>query len=54
MESNKNETKELIHKTGTNPQISKPSFWVPQGKPFTGGGGVRVRITDTPPVSNRC
>ena len=37
MESNKNDTKELIYKTETNPQISKPILQLPQVKPLWGG-----------------
>ena len=33
----KNVTKELIYKTGTNSQISKPILWLPQVKPLRGG-----------------
>ena len=32
MESNKNDTNELIHKTETESQISEPNFWIPKGK----------------------
>ena len=33
MESNlKNDTKELIHKTETDPRLTKPNLWLPKGK----------------------
>ena len=32
MRSNKNDTKELIHKTETDSKISKPNLWLPKGK----------------------
>ena len=47
MESNKNDTKELIYKTETNSQISKPILWLPQGKPWGEGGIRRMGITHT-------
>ena len=31
MESNKNDTKELIHKTEIDSKISKPNLWLPKG-----------------------
>ena len=37
MEFNKNDRKELIYKTETNSQISKPSLWLPQMKSLGGG-----------------
>ena len=37
MESNKNDTKELIYKTEINSQISKSILWLPQVKPLWGG-----------------
>ena len=37
MESNKNDTKELIYKTETNSQISKSNLGLPKGKPCRGG-----------------
>ena len=38
MESNKDDTKELIYATETNSQISKSTLWLPQLKPIGGGG----------------
>ena len=32
MESDKNNRKELIHKTETDSKISKPNLWFPKGK----------------------
>ena len=37
MESNKYDTKELIYKTETNSEISKPILWLPQRKPLREG-----------------
>ena len=48
VESNKNDTKELIYKTETNSQISKAILWLPQGKTWRGEGGIkRMGITYT-------
>ena len=40
----KNDTKELIYKTETNPQISKSNLWLPKGKPW--GGRDKLRRWD--------
>ena len=37
MESNKNDTKELIHKTETDSKILKPNLWLPKGKHWRKG-----------------
>ena len=37
MEPNKNDTKELIHKTETDPKTSKPNLWLPKGKHWERG-----------------
>ena len=39
MESNKNYKLELIYKTETNSQMSKPILWFPKGKLLGGVGG---------------
>ena len=41
MEYNKNDTKELIHKTETDSQISKSNLRLPQGKPWGKGDELR-------------
>ena len=40
MKSNKNDTKELIHKAEIDSKILKPNLWLPKGK----GGGGRVKL----------
>ena len=43
MESHKNDTKQLIHKTETHSKISKPNLWLSKKK-YWGRDGLEVKI----------
>ena len=47
VEANKNDTKELIHKTETDLNISKPNLWLPKGKWWGEGWIGRLRLAYT-------
>ena len=53
MESNKNDTKELVHEIETNSKISKPNLWLPKGKHWGEGWIGIYTLLYTKLISNK-